>query len=107
MARMHASRRQFSQAVHRARTNFDAVHALILIGSFVIGALLEWVRSLPFSAHWGWRLDMFSILVAAWLSLALLVKWPHHNDRNMTRVTGLLLLVLFIGSLIMHELINH
>ena len=39
---------------------------------------------MPFSLHRGWRLDMFSILVAAWLGVTLLVKWPHHNASRPT-----------------------
>ena len=102
----HARRDHFQRAVRRAKRGFTAVHGLLLVGSFLIGAALEWVRSTPWSAQWGWRADTFAILVAAWLGVALLAYWPHLSARLLPRAAGLLLAVLFFGTLLMHALIN-
>ena len=100
-------RHEFERVVRRVRNEFTAVHALLLVGSFAAGVILEWVRSLPFSARWGWRTDTFAVLVAVWLGACLMARWPHLKERMIPRIAALLLIVLFVGTLVAHELINH
>ena len=102
-----ARRQGFERAVRRVRNDFTAVHALLLIGSFAAGVILELVRSLPFSAQWGWRTDTFVVLVAVWLAACLMAQWPHLKERINPSIAALLLIVLFVGTLITHEMINH
>jgi len=106
MARASAQRRRVSQAFQRARGGADAVHALLLILSFVVGAVLDWIRHQPYSFEWGWRIDTFVILVAAWISVSLMSRWPRH-EKYVPRTAAVLLLVMFLGSLVLHEVIDH
>ena len=105
MASARAQRR-LAKAVQRARGGAEAVHVLILILSFLIGAVLDWIRHQPYSFGWGWRMETFIILGAAGISIALMARWPHH-EKYVVRTAGLLLLVLFLGSLVLHEILDH
>ncbi len=106
MARAHAQRRRVSQAFERATRGADAIHALLLILSFILGAVLDWVRHQPYSFTWGWRMETFIILVAAWISVSLMSRWPRH-EKYVARTAAVLLLVMFLGSLVIHELLDH
>lgn len=103
MARAH---RRVSQAVQRASGGADAIHALLLILSFILGAVLDWIRHQPYSFAWGWRMETFIILLAAWISVSLMSRWPRH-ERYVARTAGVLLLMMFLGSLVLHELLDH
>lgn len=105
MARARTERR-VSRAVQRAADGAGAVHALLLLLSFLLGAALDWIRHQPYSFTWGWRTETFIILVAAWLSVALLSRWPRH-EKYLMRTAGVLLLMLFLGSLVIHQLLDH
>ncbi len=72
----------------------------------MIGAGLEWVRAQPTSASWGWQSDSVALLLAAWLAVALLAWWPNTGARQVPPRAGLLLGALFLGMLVMHELIR-
>ncbi len=106
MARAHAQRRRVSRAFERATRGADATHALLLILSFILGAVLDWVRHQPYSFTWGWRMETFIILVAAWIGVSLMSRWPRH-EKYVARTAGVLLLVMFLGSLVIHELLDH
>jgi hypothetical protein len=36
-----------------------------------------------------------------------MARWPHLKERMIPRIGALLLIVLFVGTLITHEMINH
>lgn len=74
--------------------------------SFIVGAVLDWVRHQPYSLTWGWRVETFVILVAAWLCVSLMTRWPRH-EKYVVRTAALLLFVMFCGSLVIHELLDH
>ena len=78
----------------------------LLLISFVVGAVLDWVRHQPYSFTWDWRMETGAILIAAWISVAVGTRWPGF-DYAVTRVTGLLLLATFLGSLALHFLLAH
>jgi hypothetical protein len=103
---MARTRRRVSHAVERASNGAGAIHALLLLLSFLLGAVLDWIRHQPYSFTWGWRLETFIILVAAWLSVSLMARWPHH-EKSVARTAGVLLLMLFLGSLVIHEVLDH
>lgn len=105
MARAGMQRR-VSRAFHRAADGAGAIHALILLLSFLLGAVLDWLRHQSYSFTWGWRMETFIILVAAWISVSLMTRWPHH-EKFVVRTAGALLLMLFLGSLVIHELLDH
>ena len=106
MVRAQAQRRRVSRAFQRATRGADAVHALLLILSFLLGALLDWIRHQPYSFSWGWRTETFIILVAAWISVSLMTRWPRH-EQYVVRTAGVLLLVMFLGSLVLHAVLDH
>ncbi len=106
--RRERSRRRRSSRTHERR--YGAAHsirALLLICGFVVGALLEWVRSQPRSVHWGWQSDTVAILLAAWAAVALLAWWPERTERQLPATAALMLAMLFLGTVVMHELMNH
>lgn len=105
MARASAHRRA-SQAFHRATGGAQAVHALLLLLSFILGAVLDWVRHQPYSFKWGWRMETFIILVAAWICVSLMSWWPRH-EKYVARTAAVLLFVMFLGSLVIHEVLAH
>ncbi len=104
MARLQA-RRRASKTFQRVASGVDASQALLLMLSFVVGAVLDWVRHQPYSFTWGWQMEMFVILLAAWASVSLMSRWPRHD--NVARTAGLLLLALFCGSIMLHVLLDH
>ncbi len=106
MARAHAQRRRVSQAFERATRGADAIHALLLMLSFILGAVLDWVRHQSYSFTWGWRMETFIILLAAWTSVSLMAYWPRY-EKYLVRTAGVLLLVMFLGSLVIHEVLDH
>ena len=106
MARAHTQGRRMSQAVQRVVGGADAIHALLVLLSFILGAVLDWIRHQSYSFTWGWRTETFIILLAAWLGVSLLAWWPRH-EKYVARTAGLLLLVMFFGSLVIHELLDH
>jgi hypothetical protein len=106
MARARAHRRRASRVVHRARDRADMSYGLLLLLSFLLGAALDWIRHQPYSLAWDWRVETFIILVAAWISVSLMARWPHH-ERSVARTAAVLLLLMFLGSLVIHEVLNH
>ena len=106
MARAQARRRRMSQAVERVAGGVDAIHTLLVLVSFLLGAVLDWIRHQPYSFTWGWRTETFIILMAAWISVSLLARWPRF-EKNVVRIAGVLLLVMFVGSLVLHEILDH
>jgi cytochrome bd-type quinol oxidase subunit 2 len=107
MSRERHRRRRSSRPREQRYAAAHSTRALLLIGGFVIGALLEWLRSQPRSAHWGWQSDTLATLLAAWMAVALLLWWPDRGERRLPFAAGLMLAMLFLGTLVMHELINH
>ena len=107
MSRERFRRRRRSSPRGRHDAAGHSTRALLLIGGFVVGALLEWLRSQPRSVHWGWQSDMLAILLAAWAAVALLVWWPGRSERRLPLAAALMLAMVFVGTLVMHELINH
>lgn len=105
MARAQA-RRRASKAFQRATGGADAVHALLLLLSFILGGVLDWIRHQSYSFTWGWRTETLIILLAAWISVSLMTRWPRH-EKYVARTAGVLLLMLFLGSLVIHELLDH
>lgn len=105
MARTHSHRRR-SRASQRATARTEVSPALLLVGSFLIGAALDWIRHQTYSFAWSWQTETGIILVAAWLSVTLLARWPQFEIQIM-RATGLLLLALLLGSLVLHMLLAH
>lgn len=103
---MARAQRRVSRAFERARAGADAIHALLLLLSFMLGAVLDWIRHQPYSFTWGWRTETFIILVAAWISVSLMAGWPRH-EKYVVRTAGVLLLVMFLGSLVIHEVLDH
>ncbi len=103
---MARAQRRVSHTFRRATSGASAVHALLLLLSFILGAVLDWLRHLPLSFTWGWRMETFIILLAAWLSVALMSHWPRH-EKYVVRTAGVLLLAMFLGSLVIHELLDH
>lgn len=103
---MARAQRRVSQAFERARGGADAVHALLLLLSFLLGTVLDWIRHQPYSFTWGWRMETAIILGAAWLSVSLMTRWPRH-EKYVVRTAGVLLLVMFLGSLVIHEILDH
>jgi hypothetical protein len=79
---------------------------LLLVGSFIVGMVLEYLRSLPVLIERSWRWDTFAILVAAWFGFVLVARTPLGEGRRLPFAAALILLALFGGSLLMHELIN-
>ncbi|MBA3944035.1 MAG: hypothetical protein H0X37_05670 [Herpetosiphonaceae bacterium] len=107
MRRERSRRRRSSRTHERRYATAHSTRALLLIGGFVAGALLEWVRSQPRSVHWGWQSDTIATLLAAWAAVALLAWWPERSERQLPGAAALMLAMLFLGTLVMHELINH
>jgi hypothetical protein len=106
MARARSHRRRVSRAVERARGGPDAAHGLLLLLSFMLGAVLDWIRHQPFSLNWSWQTETFIILVAAWISVSLVGRWPQH-EKGIARTAAVLLLVMFLGSVVLHVLLDH
>jgi hypothetical protein len=106
MARARARRRRVSRTVERVRGGADAAHGLLLLLSFMLGAALDWIRHQPYSLNWSWQTETFIILIAAWISVSLVARWPHH-EKYIARTAAVLLLVMFLGSVILHELLDH
>lgn len=103
MARAH---RRVSHRPQRATGSAGAVQALLLLISFLLGAVLDWIRHQPYSFTWGWRTETFMILLAAWLSVSLIGWWPRH-EQYVGRTAALLLLAMFLGSLVLHAVLAH
>lgn len=80
--------------------------ATLLLSSFFVGVLLEWLRSQPVNEHWTVRSDMLAILVAAWVSVSLSAWWPESGSRAIPRTAALLLGALFLGTLVGQALLN-
>lgn len=100
------AQRRVSRAFERAKGGAGAIHGLLLLLSLLLGAVLDWIRHQSYSFTWGWRMETFIILVAAWISVSLMTRWPRH-EKYVGRTAGLLLLVMFLGSLVIHELLDH
>lgn len=98
------TRRRRSSTSYQGPTRRQ-IQAMVLCGSFAVGVGLEWLRSLPTSSSYSWRSDTLAVLLAAWASVALLLWWPRGREHPI-RTAGLLLLVLYLGTLLAHELIN-
>ncbi len=104
MARTHVRRR--SRARHSVRGDGSTSLALPVLGTFLLGMALEWLRSAPPLTERGWRWDTVTVLVAAWLTVVVIWRAPDGaNDRLFGGAT-VGLVVLFLGSLLMHELLN-
>ncbi len=103
---MARPQRRVSHAIERATGGAGAIHALLLLLSFLLGAVLDWVRHQPYSFTWGWRMETAIILGAAWLSVTLMARWPRH-EKYVARTAGVLLLMTFLGSLVIHEILDH
>ena len=103
---MARAQRRVSQAFERATGGASAVHALLLLLSLLLGTVLDWIRHQPYSFTWGWRMETFIILGAAWISVSLMARWPRH-EKYVVRTAGILLLVMFLGSLVIHEVLDH
>lgn len=105
MARASAQQR-VSRTLERVTGGAEAIHGLLLILSFILGAVLDWIRHQAYSFTWGWRLETFIILTAGWFSVSLMSRWPRH-EKYVARTAAVLLLVMFLGSLVIHELLDH
>jgi hypothetical protein len=82
------------------------VPGLLLLLSFMLGAALDWIRHQPYSLTWSWQVETFIILVAAWISVSLVSRWPH-QQQSVARPAAILLLMLFLGSVVLHVLLEH
>jgi hypothetical protein len=51
-------------------------------------------------------METFIILMAAWISVSLMARWPRH-EQYVVRTAGVLLLVMFLGSLVLHAALDH
>ena len=78
---------------------------LLILAGFVIGVVLEWVRSQPFfiASSWGW--GTFLVLAAAWLSIVMLAYNQKGSAHQLPRSAALMLGMLFLGSLLMHAVL--
>jgi uncharacterized membrane protein len=103
---MARAQRRVSRAFERVVGGAGAIHALLVLLSFLLGAVLDWVRHQPYSFTWSWRMETFMILVAAWICVSLMARWPRH-EKYVGRTAGLLLLMMFLGSLLIHQLLDH
>lgn len=104
MSRTHVHRRQRRRSEHTTRGDLSVVPGLALVGSFVIGIVLEWLRTYAEIFQTDWRADMLAILVAAWICVALLSRDAGHD---LLRRSALVLGLLMLGSLVMHSLLTH
>lgn len=78
---------------------------LPVIGSFVIGMMLEWTRTYATVILADWRVNLAVILLASWAAIALLGGGVRFNDRAVAGKAGLALALLLLGSLVMHQLL--
>ena len=106
MARARAQRRRISRGVQRASGDADAMPLVPLLLSFLLGAALDWLRHQPYSLNWSWQMETLIILVAAWISVSLAGRWSH-DEKSIARPAAVLLLVMFLGSVVLHELLDH
>ncbi len=106
MRRAQLQRRRASETFQRLTGGADAIHALLLLLSFLLGAVLDWVRHQPYSFTWGWQTETFIILLAAWLSVSLVARSPRY-EHYLVRTAGILLVVMFLGSLVIHSVLDH
>lgn len=101
MSRTHVRRR----GRERHGTAGHSSQGLIILGGFVVGVGLEWVRFQPVFVESSWRWDTFLILVAAWISVVMLAYAQKGSAHQLPRLAALTLGMLFLGSLIMHEVL--
>ena len=106
MRRAQVQRRRASETFQRLTGGADAIHALLLLLGFLLGAVLDWIRHQPYSFTWGWQTETFIILLAAWLSVSLVARWPRY-EHSLVRTAGILLVVMFLGSLVIHSVLDH
>ncbi len=106
MRRAQVQRRRASETFQRLTGGADAIHALLLLLGFLLGAVLDWIRHQPYSFTWGWQTETFIILLAAWLSVSLVARWPRY-EHYLVRTAGVLLVVMFLGSLVIHSVLDH
>lgn len=103
---MNDGSEHFVESTIQASTGVEAIHGLVLLLSFLLGAVLDWIRHQPYSFTWNWQMETFIILLAAWLSVSLVARWPRH-EHYLVRTAGVLLLVMFLGSLVIHAVLDH
>ena len=106
MGRAQVQRRRASQTFQRLTGGAEAIHALVLLLSFLLGAVLDWIRHQPYSFTWSWQTETFIILLAAWISVSLVARWPRY-EHYLVRTAGILLVVMFLGSLVIHAVLDH
>lgn len=103
--RVQRRARRASESFTNAFTRDRQSAGKLLLASFAIGAVLEMLRSLEAIAA-DFRWDTALILLAAWGAAALAGRWPGAGQRGLPRVTALLLVVLFVGTWVMHRFLN-
>lgn len=101
MSRTHVRRR----GRERQGSSRESSPGLLILGGFVVGVVLEWIRSQPFFVESSWRWDTFLILVAAWISVVVLANWLKGGTHDLPRSAALILGMLFLGSLVTHEVL--
>lgn len=78
---------------------------LVVLGSFLIGIVMEWIRSLPVILHATWRIDTLVVLLGSWSVIALLTWWRETKQWVSPAVVAMLMGVLFLGTLMTHSIL--
>lgn len=107
MSRTHTHRRQRQRGYDGDRAGAGVTPGLAIVGSFVLGVILELARTRLPVMRADWRADTLAILVAAWISGFLLTRASGLSEHELPRWSGLSLGLLLLGSVITHSLINH
>ena len=80
--------------------------ALVLVGSFLIGVVLEVFRVPELGLSMDWRLNTLLILLAAWTSVALLTWWRETKTWISPQIVGLMFVLLYLGTLLAHVVLG-
>lgn len=107
MSRTHSHRRHKQRSYNGDRHQAGFTPGLAIVGSFVLGVILELARTRFPIFRADWRADTLAILVAAWICGFLLTRASGLSEHELPRWSGLSLGLLLLGSVITHQLINH
>jgi len=80
--------------------------ALVVGGSFLIGIVMEWLRSLPVILEASWRVDTLVVLLAAWGAVILLTWWRETKQWASSATVALVLGALYLGTLMTHVVLT-
>lgn len=107
MSRTHTHRRHKQRSYDGDRDRSGFTPGLAIVGSFVLGVVLELARTRIPVFRADWRADTLAILVAAWICGFLLTRASGLGEHELPRWSALSLGLLLLGSVVMHNLINH